>query len=155
DAEHHVSECDTADIAASMIETQTFDVLLTDLRMPGRSGIELLRDAAVRLPDGILIVMTAYGSLESAIDALRIGAHDYILKPLNLEALVRKVNLLVKHQATLAENRFLRAALEIDVPASGLVGSSAAMAQVHRLIAKVAPTDSTVLIHGETGTGKE
>jgi len=155
DARHEVDECGSADEANRLLQSENYDLILTDLRMPGRGGIELLREAAARMPDCILIVMTAYGSLETAIEALRLGAHDYLTKPINLEALIRKVNLLIGHQATLAENRFLRAALEIDVPDSGLIGSSTAIQTIHRLIAKVATTDSTVLICGETGTGKE
>src|SRR5262249_15849279 len=155
DARHAVDECGSADEANRLLQRENYDLILTDLRMPGRGGIELLREAAARMPDCILIVMTAYGSLETAIEALRLGAHDYLTKPINLEALIRKVNLLIGHQATLAENRFLRAALEIDVPDSGLIGSSTAIQTIHRLIAKVATTDSTVLICGETGTGKE
>ena len=155
DASHEVVESGTTDEGIYRVRSDTFDVVITDLRMPGRIGTELLREAAARMPDCILMVMTAYGSLESAIDALRIGAHDYIPKPLDLQTVVQKINMLLRHQATLAENRFLRGALEIDVPATGLVGTSAAMVELHRLIAKVAPTDSTVLIHGETGTGKE
>ncbi|HUN80146.1 MAG TPA: sigma-54 dependent transcriptional regulator [Phycisphaerae bacterium] len=155
DASHEVVECGTADEGIDRIMAETYDVVITDLRMPGRPGTEMLRAAAARMPDCILIVMTAYGSLETAIDALRIGAHDYLPKPIDLQTLVRKIDVLLRHQATLAENRFLRGALEIDVPETGLVGTSTAMADLHRLIAKVAPTDSTVLIHGETGTGKE
>src|SRR5207247_11189304 len=137
------------------IRKRTIDVLLTDLRMPGRSGMELLREAASRTPEAILIVLTAYGSLETAIEALRIGAHDYMLKPLRIEALQHKVNFLLRHQETLAENQFLRGALETGSSPTGLVGKSPAMQKLHRLIEKVAPTDSTVLILGETGTGKE
>jgi DNA-binding NtrC family response regulator len=155
DAGHDVRECATADDAIAALREETVDVLLTDLRMPGRSGIELLREAAARMPDAILIVLTAYGSLDTAIEALRVGAHDYLLKPTRLEALLRKVDLLLRHQAALAENRFLRGRLEIDLPESGIAGTSEAIAKVMRLVAKVAPTDSTVLVTGETGTGKE
>ena len=154
-AGHDVHPCARGDEAWSRLQTETFDLLLTDLRLPGREGIDLLREAASRMPDCILIVLTAHASVETAVEALRIGAHDYLLKPVRLDALIRKVDLFARHRATLAENRFLRGALEIDVPSTGLVGASEAIAQVHRLIAKVAPTDSTVLITGETGTGKE
>jgi len=155
EASHDVHECASADEGIDVVQGRSFDVVITDLCMPGRNGNELLREAALRLPETILIVMTAYGSLDTAIDALRVGAHDYLLKPVNLEGLVRKVDLLLRHQAAIAENHFLRTQLEIDLPTSGLVGSSPGITQVHRLIAKVAPTESTVLIRGETGTGKE
>lgn len=155
DAGQDVSEAGSAEEAARLLLSSSFNVILTDLRMPGQSGIQVLREAAVRMPDCVLIVMTAFGTLETAIEALRLGATDYLLKPVDLELLVRKVNLLVRHQAALAENRFLRGALEIDVPSSGLVGGSPAIQEVRRLIARVAPTDSTVLIRGQSGTGKE
>jgi DNA-binding NtrC family response regulator len=154
-AGHEVRQCARGDEAFELLAKETFDCLLTDLRLPGRDGIELLREAASRLPDCFLIILTAFASLESAVEALRIGAHDYMFKPVRLDALRRKLDLLAKHRATLAENRFLRNALEVDVPATGLVGSGEAIAEVHRLIAKVASADSTVLVTGETGTGKE
>ncbi|HLY72545.1 MAG TPA: sigma-54 dependent transcriptional regulator [Planctomycetota bacterium] len=152
---HEVEESASADEAMAKIQQDGFDLLLTDLRMPGKSGIELLREAAARMPDAILIVMTAFGSLETAIDALRIGAHDYLLKPLRIEGLQRKISLLLRHQEAIAENRFLRNVLETGASPTGLVGKSPAMEELHRLILRVAPTDSTVLIFGETGTGKE
>ena len=152
---HQVTECASADEALAKIRKGTIDVLLTDLRMPGRSGIELLREAAARTPDAILIVLTAYGSLETAIEALRIGAHDYMLKPLRIEALQHKVSFLLRHQETVVENRLLRDALGTAPARSGLAGESRTMQDLFRLISKVAPTDSTVLLLGETGTGKE
>ncbi len=152
---HEVVQAGTADEASSVLAREGFDVLLTDLRMPGRSGMELLREASSKLPDAILIVLTAYGSMESAIEALRIGAHDYMLKPLRLEALRLKIDRLLEHRDTAAENRLLRRAMESASLSSGLVGTSSALSEVRRLIAKVAPTDSTVLVLGETGTGKE
>ncbi len=154
-AGHDVHTCATGDDACARLENEAFDLLVTDLRMPGKGGIDVLRTAATRMPDCILIVLTAYASLETAVEALRIGAHDYLLKPVRLDALVRKVELFARHRATLAENRFLRSALEVEAPSTGLVGTSEAIAKVHRLITKVAPEDSTVLITGETGTGKE
>ncbi len=150
-----VVECGTAKEAMDRLTAETFDAVLTDLRMPGASGLELLKLAAARMPDCILIVLTAYGSMESVIEALRLGAHDFLLKPVELEGLVRKVDLLLKHQATLAENRVLRGALERVIPSTGLVGRSRALLGVQALVARAGPTDSTILITGETGTGKE
>jgi DNA-binding NtrC family response regulator len=155
EAGHDVVECSDGDEAHERLQAGPFDVILSDLRMPGRSGLEVLKEASLRMPDAILIVLTAYGSMESAVDALRLGAHDFVIKPLNVEALLRKVSLLVKHQAALAENRFLRNSLALELPAAGMVGVSRAIEEVRRLVAKVAPTDSTVLITGETGSGKE
>lgn len=152
---HEVQSCGTGEEGRSRLRQDSFDLVLTDLRLPGQSGIELLREAASRSPDCIMIVVTAYASLESAVEALRIGAHDYLFKPIRLDALLRKVEMFAQHRAALAENRFLRGVMELDMPPTGLVGTSEAIAQLHVLIAKVAPTDSTVLITGETGTGKE
>jgi DNA-binding NtrC family response regulator len=87
-AGHDVLSCGTGDEACARLERETFDLLLTDLRMPGKGGIDVLRTAAARIPDCILIVLTAYASLETAVEALRIGAHDYLLKPVRLDALV-------------------------------------------------------------------
>jgi DNA-binding NtrC family response regulator len=154
-AGHEVIHVASADEALALLAKDAFDVLLTDLRMPGRSGMELLREAAAKLPEAILVVLTAYGSMESAIEALRIGAHDYMLKPLRLEALRLKIDRLLEHRDTAAENRLLRGAVESASSPTGLVGSSPALGEVRRLITKVAPTDSTVLVLGETGTGKE
>lgn len=154
-AGHYVLEAGTVEEASALLQREAVDLLLTDLRIPGGNGIELLKLASDRLPDAVLVVITAHGSLDTAIDALRAGAHDYLLKPMRLEALVRKVELLVKHQRVQAENRFLRKALEADVPAHGLAGTSPATDQLRQIISRVAPTDATVLITGETGTGKE
>jgi DNA-binding NtrC family response regulator len=152
---HSIQEAGTADEALTLIRKETVDVVLSDLRMPGRSGIDLLREVSARQPDAILIVLTAYGSLETAIEALRIGAHDYMLKPLRIEALQHKVNQLLRHRDVVAENRFLRGAAEKEASPTGLVGGSRSILETHRLISRVAPTASTVLILGETGTGKE
>jgi DNA-binding NtrC family response regulator len=155
EARHDVIECSSGDEAHARLQREPFDVVLSDLRMPGKGGIDLLKEAALRLPDAILIVFTAYGSMESALDALRLGAHDFLIKPLNVEALLRKVDLLVRHQSALAENRFLRAALSPELPESGMAGRSRAIDDVRRMVVKVASTDSTVLVTGETGSGKE
>src|SRR5262249_39727694 len=133
----------------------TFDVAILDLRMPGMTGIEVLEQLKQIAPDTEAVVMTGHASMETAIDAVRLGAFDYITKPCKLaeiEGVLRKVaeKRDLQHK-TLALQSRVRAAEGPTI----LVGDSPAMAGVHRLISTVAPTDSTVLILGETGTGKE
>jgi DNA-binding NtrC family response regulator len=152
---HEVTVCPDGKAAVKALEKSTFDAAILDLRMPGMSGMEVLEHLKQTTPDTEAIVMTGHASMETAIEAVRLGAFDYITKPCKLaeiEAVLRKV----------AEKRDLRhknLALESRVQAAEgptvLVGKSQAMGGVHRLIATVAPTDSTVLILGETGTGKE
>jgi DNA-binding NtrC family response regulator len=152
---HDVQQAGTAEEALLLLRKDGVDVVLSDLRMPGRSGIELLKEISEKQPDAIRVVLTAYGSLETAIEALRLGAHDYMLKPLRIEALQHKIGLLLRHRDAIAENRHLRRVAETASSPTGLVGQSPSMKETHRLISRVAPTDSTVLILGETGTGKE
>jgi DNA-binding NtrC family response regulator len=152
---HEVTVCPDGRAALKALEKATFDAAILDLRMPGMTGIEVLEQLKQIAPDTEAVVMTGHASMETAIEAVRLGAFDYITKPCKLseiEAVLRKV----------AEKRDLKhknLALQTRVQAAEgptvLVGSSPAMAAVHRLIATVAPTDSTVLILGETGTGKE
>jgi DNA-binding NtrC family response regulator len=152
---HEVTVCPDGRAAVKAFEKTRFDAAILDLRMPGMTGIEVLEQLKQVAPDTEAIVMTGHASMETAIDAMRLGAFDYITKPCKLaeiEAVLRKV-------AEKRDLQYKNLALQTRVQAAEgptvLVGSSPAMAGVHRLIATVAPTDSTVLILGETGTGKE
>lgn len=152
---HEVTVCPDGRAALKVLEKSTFDVAILDLRMPGMTGIDVLENLKNVAPDTEAIVMTGHASMETAIDAMRLGAFDYITKPCKLseiDALLTKVweKRDLKHKNIALQNR-VQAAEGPTV----LVGKSAAMMGVHRLIATVAPTDSTVLILGETGTGKE
>src|SRR5438128_912689 len=152
---HEVTVCPDGKSALKALERSIFDAAILDLRMPGLTGIEVLDKLKQIAPDTEAVVMTGHASMETAIEAVRLGAFDYITKPCKLaeiEAVLRKV----------AEKRDLKnknPALQTRVQAAEgptiLVGNSPAMAAVHRLIATVAPSDSTVLILGETGSGKE
>jgi DNA-binding NtrC family response regulator len=152
---HEVVVCPDGKSAVKSLEKSSFDAAILDLRMPGLNGIEVLEHLKQVAPDTEVIIMTGHASIETAIDAVRFGAFDYITKPAKLtqiETILRKV----------AEKRELKnknLALQTRVQAAEgptiLVGDSSPMAAVHRMIATVAPTDSTVLILGETGTGKE
>src|SRR5262245_43481202 len=152
---HEVTVCPDGKAARKALEKGTFDAAVLDLRMPGLDGIEVLKQLKQLTPDTEAIVMTGHASMETAIEAMRLGAFDYITKPCKLveiEAILQKVadKRVLQHKNLALESR-VQAAEGPTV----LVGNSPAMAGVHRLIATVAPTDSTVLILGETGTGKE
>jgi two-component system response regulator AtoC len=131
------------------------DFLLCDVKLPGMSGIDLCRDLRARLPQVTVIMMSAYGSVELALEAVRVGAYDYIGKPFKQDEVLFALAKAEEHERLLRENRALRAAAHGDVELPELLGKSAAMQRVFRLIAKVAEYRTTVLIQGESGTGKE
>ncbi|HEV3449020.1 MAG TPA: sigma-54 dependent transcriptional regulator [Gemmataceae bacterium] len=152
---HEITVCPDGRAALKVMEKSTFDVAILDLRMPGMTGIEVLEHLKQVAPDTEAIVMTGHASMETAIDAMRLGAFDYITKPCKLveiEAILQKVaeKRVLQHKNIALQNR-VRAAEGPTI----LVGNSPAMLAVQRLIATVAPTNSTVMILGETGTGKE
>jgi two-component system NtrC family response regulator len=152
---HRVTVCPDGLTAAAALEKESFDCLLVDLDMPGLSGIDVIARAKELCPDAEAVVLTGKSSLETAIAALRHGAFDYLTKPCKLveiEALLRRVQ--DKRKLT-QQFRALKRRLERIEGTPQLIGSSDGMERVRTLIAKVAPTHSTVLILGETGTGKE
>jgi DNA-binding NtrC family response regulator len=133
---------------------QHWDLALVDIKMPGMDGLELQRKMRDADPEIIVIIMTGYGSVETAIQALKDGAYDYIMKPFDPDDLAHVVRKALEHRRIKAENVRLRESLE-EVQAVELVGQSRAMQKVLESIRTVAPMDTTVLIHGESGTGKE
>jgi two-component system response regulator PilR (NtrC family) len=143
----------TAALAA--LDEQEFSVIVTDLRMPGADGLAVLRRAREVSPQTVVLVMTAHGSVETAVEALRAGAADYLLKPVVFEDMLTKVARALEHRQIAWQAQMLRRQVEAHYDVEGLVGTSAAMREVDALIKKVAPTQSTVLITGESGTGKE
>ncbi len=136
-------------------EEQSFDVIITDLKMPEMDGMELLRKCRKMCPQTFIIIITAHGSLESAIQALRIGAYDYILKPFDFDDVLLKIRRMLRHKELIRENQILRQEIEEKFDFSNIIGQSAGMKQVFRLIEKVAKTKGNVLITGKSGTGKE
>ncbi|HXU90489.1 MAG TPA: sigma-54 dependent transcriptional regulator [Methylomirabilota bacterium] len=141
--------------ALARLKAEGADVVLTDQKMPGLSGLDLL-DAARRLnPEMAVIVMTAYGTIENAVAAIKAGASDYLAKPLNLEELLHRLTQVRDRQQLLRENRELRQALQERHRVEGILGESGAMQEVLSLVRRVAASDATVLIQGESGTGKE
>jgi DNA-binding NtrC family response regulator len=152
---HEVTVCPDGKAAVKTLEKNTFDAAILDLRMPGLTGIEVLEQLKQVSPDTEVIIMTGHASVETAIDAVRLGAFDYITKPCKLaqiETILRKV---VEKRDLKHKNIALQTRVQAAEGPTDLVGQSPAMTPVHRIISTVAPTDTTVLILGETGTGKE
>jgi two-component system response regulator PilR (NtrC family) len=155
DAGYDVRTAPDGPNALGALDEREFAVVLTDLRMPGADGLAVLRRAHETAPQTLVVVMTAHGSVETAVEALRNGAADYILKPVVFDELLAKVKRLLEHRHLAWETQMLRREVEGHHDFEGLVGQSRAMREILELIKKVAPTQSTVLVTGESGTGKE
>jgi DNA-binding NtrC family response regulator len=137
------------------IQERPYDVVLIDIKMPGMDGLELQRKIHEVDPNIVLIIMTGYASVETAVQALKTGAFDYIMKPFDPDALATVVRNGLEQRRVKMENIRLREKIEEIVQPTDIIGKSSAMQRVFELIHTVAPTDATVLIHGESGTGKE
>ena len=152
---YDVLVADEAQKAGAILEAQPVDVLLTDLRMPGDDGLKLLRRAGSLSNPPVSIMMTAYGSIENAVEAMKAGAYHYVTKPVNLDELELVIGRALKSRKIEAENANLHEQLDRKFGLENLIGQSPAMLQMFDIIRQVAPTRASVLITGETGTGKE
>jgi DNA-binding NtrC family response regulator len=141
--------------ALKLCESGKFDLVLTDLNMPGTSGVEVLKRVKETNPDTPVVVMTGYPSVDNSVECLRLGAADYVLKPLLLEDLLSTVNRLLDDKRRVEENRLLRRQLEGKTSQIEIYGRSEGVQSVRAAIADLAETNVDVLIWGETGTGKE
>jgi two-component system response regulator AtoC len=149
------SEAESAEAAISRLDAEAPDVVLTDLKLPNQSGVELLRQVKALLPRTEIAIMTGHGSIESAVDAMKLGAYDYIEKPFRVE----KMRLLLQRMAEkirlVTENAFLRERVSTEENLDGIIGTSANIQDVLRMISRLKDTRTPVLISGESGTGKE
>lgn len=153
--EYEVYVASDAEEAFNLMEMEEFDVVLTDLRMAGKSGMKVI-DHALSLPKHpICIMMTAYGSVETAVEAMKRGAFDFLTKPVNLEKLELLIRRALRSRSIEKENTELHSRLDQKFSFSGIVGHSKALREVIGQVELVAPSRATILIEGETGTGKE
>ncbi len=149
-----VDEADDGTVAVEKVHERPYDAVLMDIRMVRMGGIEALRAIKAYNPAIPVLIMTAYSSVETAVEALKIGAYDYLTKPLDFDVLKLTLDRMLDHTRLAHENRSLRERLEGEMPL-GMIGKSTAMLELKEMIHTVAPTDATVLIFGESGTGKE
>lgn len=152
---HVITEAPSGEDAVELCKGQTFDIALLDVTLPGQSGVETLKHLLRRDDPPTGIMMTAHGSIRSAVDAMRAGACDYLTKPFDNEELVFVVERALEQRRLRSEVRMLRAELETRYGFTEIVGISPAIRRVFQIMDRVAKTDETVLILGESGTGKE
>ncbi len=152
---HTVFEAGSAAEAITRMRQSSADILLTDFQMPGESGIELLGQTRALFPETTVVIMTAYGTIEGAVKAIRGGAYDYISKPIDLDALDLLIRRIAERRQLLSENRLLKQQLTERFSFQGIISQSAAMEEVLNTAGRVAESKASVLIRGESGTGKE
>jgi DNA-binding NtrC family response regulator len=152
---YQVHEAADGDAAIDVLDKNDLDLAIVDLKMPGASGMTVLQHVRKVSPQTLVLIMTAYASLETSVEALRLGAQDYILKPIVLDAVINKVRTLMEHKHLAWEIQMLRRQVNRESESTELIGNSRATQEILEVIGKVAPTNSTVLISGESGVGKE
>lgn len=141
--------------AFEKMKANPFDIIITDLKMPGIDGMEVLRTFRKEYPDSIIIMITGFSTVETAVEAMKFGAFDYIPKPFTPDEVSIVVKKAIEKKSLMAENIYLRQELQEKYGFHNIMGKSKKMQEIYRIIAKVAMTDSTVLIYGQSGTGKE
>ena len=149
------AEAESAEVALSRIEQESPDLILTDLKLPTQSGVELLRQAKSLFPRTEIAIMTGHGSIESAVDAMKLGAYDYIEKPFRVEKMRLLLQRMAEKVRLVTENDFLRERVNTEDNLDGIVGASANIQDVLRMISRLKDTRTPVLVAGESGTGKE
>jgi len=149
------AEAETAEAALAAIESAPPDVVVTDLKLPSLSGTELLRKIKELLPRSEVAIMTGHGSIESAVEAMREGAYDYIEKPFRVERLRQLLQRIAEKIRLVTENQFLRERVNAETQFDGIIGTSAKIQEVLRMVSRLKDTRTPVLIAGESGTGKE
>ena len=146
---------DSAEQAYRALDTQAFDAVLLDLRLPGAGGLDALRRIKERRPEAVIVVVTGYGTVQSAVQAMKNGAYDYVTKPFSVDELKLLLERVASHLKLKSENRLLREKVKSKQGFGGIIGRAPEMEKLYRIIAKAANSVHPVLILGESGTGKE
>jgi DNA-binding NtrC family response regulator len=155
DRGYHVEQADSGEAALAQLADFAFDVIVTDLRLPGIDGSAVVDAAVERYPDIVAIVVTGYGTVKDAVEAIKRGAWDFVSKPFQIDELLHVLDAALEQRRLKSENAYLRAQLEERYRFEGLIGKSRPMIRLMHLLETVASTSSTILVAGETGTGKE
>ncbi|MGH9510949.1 MAG: sigma-54-dependent transcriptional regulator [Terriglobales bacterium] len=151
----NTSVADSAERAYGLLDTESIDVLLLDLKLPGANGLEALHQIKQRRPDAAIVVVTGYGTVQSAVHAMKNGAYDYVTKPFSMEELKMLLQRVAGHLKLKTENRILREKIKSKQGFGNMIGRAPEMEKLYRIIAKAAYSNHPVLILGESGTGKE
>ncbi len=152
---YNVKSVDNALDGLKMVKSEEYDIVVTDLRLSGMSGMDFLKEIKKHNQEIIVVIMTAYGTLESAVSAIKEGAYDYISKPFSTDELIIKLQRALYYKNTTAEVNRLRREIQSEFEFSNIIGKSEAMKKVLETVKSVSDRDATVLIRGESGTGKE
>jgi DNA-binding NtrC family response regulator len=149
------TEAESAEAALAKLDAEAPDLILSDLKLPAISGVELLKQAKLILPRSEFAIMTGHGSIESAVDAMKLGAYDYIEKPFRVEKMRLLLQRMAEKVRLVTENEFLRDRVSTEENLDGIIGTSANIQDVLRMVSRLKDTRTPVLITGESGTGKE
>ena len=155
DRGYQVEQADSGEAALAQLADFAFDIIVTDLRLPGIDGSAVIEAAVARYPHIIAIVVTGFGTVKDAVEAIKRGAWDFVSKPFQIDELLHVLDSAIEQRRLQSENAYLRSQLEERYRFEGIVGKSRPMERLFQLLETVAPTNSTILISGETGTGKE
>ena len=150
-----VTTADSGEAAMAAMEIDRFDIILSDMKMPGMSGMDVLRKVKQESPGTEVMLMTAYADAQTAVEAMKTGAYDYIIKPFEIAELRHKIDNILEKRRLATENIQLKKQLRKKYSLENMVGKSGAMQRVYELVEKVSASDASVLIRGESGTGKE
>jgi DNA-binding NtrC family response regulator len=154
DRGYTVTEAESGDAAVAKLADFAFDILITDLRLPGIDGAAVIDAALERYPDIVAIVVTGYGTVRDAVEAIKRGAWDFVSKPFQIDELLHTLDSALEKRQLRSENAYLRAQLDERYRFEGIIGKSPPMRRLFQLLETIAATNSTILVTGETGTGK-